>query len=142
LHPWEDQEDEPDRQADGDQHARERLEGEQSHELGTGCSERQPNAKLARLFRDASEVQVRHVRAADREHDERERQHRDHDRHDLDRRVIRSESVSADARRGVGARGRMRRGDACRRHGQLPLDIHGRDAGFHASDDGEPGSVE
>ena len=56
------------------EHARERLEGEQSHELGAGRPERQPNGELARLFRDAGQVQVGHVRAADREHDERQRQ--------------------------------------------------------------------
>jgi hypothetical protein len=36
----------------------------------------------------------------------------------------------------------VRRGDACRRDGQLALDIRGREAGFHASDDGEPAGVE
>ena len=124
------------------EHARERLEGEQSHELGAGRPERQPNGELARLFRDAGQVQVGHVRAADREHDERQRQQRGHERDDLDRGVIRPESVSADARRGVGARGGLRRGDACRRDRQLALDIRRREAGFHASDDGEPAGVE
>jgi hypothetical protein len=33
-------------------------------------------------------------------------------------------------------------GDPCRRDGQLALDIRDREAGFHASDDGEPAGVE
>ena len=127
------------------QHARERLEGEQSHELGAARPERQPNGELARLFRDAGQVQVRHVRAADREHDDRQRQYRGQEREDLDRGGIRPESVSADARRGVwpgGSGGGVRRGDACRRDRQLALDICGGKAGFHSSDDGEPAGVE
>ena len=71
-------------------------------------AERQPNGELARLFGNAGQVQVGHVRAADREHDERQRQKRNHEREDLDRGVVRPESVSADARRGVGARGGLR----------------------------------
>ena len=142
LHPDEGQEDEPDRQTHADQHARERLEGEQPHQPGAGCPERQPNGELARLFRDAGQVQVGHVRAADREHDERQRQQRNHERDDLDRGVARPESVSAHARSGVGACAGLRRGDACRRDRQLALDIRGREAGFHASDDFEQGGVE
>ena len=91
------------------EHARERLEGEQSHELGAGRPERQPNGELARLFRDAGQVQVGHVRAADREHDERQRQQRDHEREDLDRGVVRPESVEADA----AARRWRRVGEGC-----------------------------
>ena len=119
-----------------------RLEGEQSHELGAGRPQRQPDGELARLFRDAGQVQVRHVRAADREHDERQRQHGDDDREDPDRGVVRRGSRRADARRGVGAGGGLRRGDPCRRDRQLPLDIRNREAGFHASDDGEPAGIE
>ena len=51
LHPFEGQKDEPDREADGDERSRERLEGQQAHELGAGRPERQPDGELARLFR-------------------------------------------------------------------------------------------
>ena len=66
---------------------------------------------------------------------------RDHEREDLDRGVVRPEPVRPDARRGVGARGGLRRRDACRRDRQLALDIRGREAGFHAADDLEPAGV-